>query len=1096
MIGVDLIIGIIASLGAAHIKDWASGPRKRKELKEKLRKAIRENAEKLEISLLSKPIREQLRDIGPNIAELKEILRIPSDEKDLLKLLKDPVFCDGMADWIEEPDPEKTKQAGEKIWNRMLEVIPHEHLTESEIEEKKKEYFGIIENVVFSSSPISFYRITRKLDAATHKHTEILETGREVLKREESIQRDIEKILNLIRERLSNHLELEHPVQRYEKRYLEYIYHTYSRIRVLGVSEVGKVKQKLSMAYVTLRIKSDENGKGKVFNTSSEKILSDYPLLTIRGLAGSGKTTLLQWIMLQSAGNYTDSEKSYEGELSENALYRLQWKGYVPFYIPLKKLKNKQKGKPDQNRFIEYADGEVPFGEKPPDGWINDVLKIQKRGVILIDGLDEIPPEYRPNFWKWLDEFTYQFPGNRIIITSRYFPDTEQTGNGKISLWNPPGDFHEAELDEMNIPDIREFIKRWHNAVLEFEKDPQDQAVLEKRRDELPEKIFDPQNRRIFDLCRIPLLCSMICALHWREEGFLPTERVKLYERCCDMLIEERDWKREVQRLSKNSPIRMVTKNEKEKILRNMAWLMMSNKMNPKDRQHSVQITFDQGMEWTRSIIKDFKNKKARENCSPRQVLNHLITATSLLQEPSKGYLDFPHRTFQEYLAACYAGGKDDYGSLADRAGNDLWHETIILAAGTRAGGESFGRRLIARLLEKGENKDDIEERRFSCLALAVACLETAQDVDSNLRERILKHLDSITPPRNKKHARALAPAGNSLLEPLRYDQIKNENKNTIISCIHALVLVGSREAMRELEKKYSHNENEEIISAICSVPGINPLELEPVCEYIKKKGKFPEYALPYIKDLNPLKKLKELTSLMIGGPFKKSPLLEDLSPLEELKSLKVLKIIDCPNFTDLSQLKNLKSLEQLDLVVTGVKDFSPLQNLHSLKVLYLSTKGFTDLSPLKNLKSLEILYLEVTGVKDLSPLQSLQSLEILDLRGTGVKDLSPLQSLQSLEILDISGIYVTDLSPLQNLKSMEKLDLEGTGVKDLSPLKNLQSLEHLDIQRTGVTDLSPLKNLQSLKTLLIGVTNITSIPPEMDERVKEGKLNILGFKH
>jgi predicted NACHT family NTPase len=38
-----------------------------------------------------------------------------------------------------------------------------------------------------------------------------------------------------------------------------------------------------------------------------------------------------------------------------------------------------------------------------------------------------------------------------------------------------------------------------------------------------------------------PLLCAMICALHLERRSNLPTERIKLYEECIDMLMEQRD---------------------------------------------------------------------------------------------------------------------------------------------------------------------------------------------------------------------------------------------------------------------------------------------------------------------------------------------------------------------------------------------------------------------------------------------------------------------------------------------------------------------------------------------------------------------------
>src|SRR5450756_2441866 len=57
------------------------------------------------------------------------------------------------------------------------------------------------------------------------------------------------------------------------------------------------------------------------------------------------------------------------------------------------------------------------------------------------------------------------------------------------------------------------------------------------------------------------------------------------------------------------------------------------------------------------------------------------IERTNLLREPLNGRIDFPHRTFQEYLAAQAAVNADDFGFLLSKSLNDQWRETLIMAA-------------------------------------------------------------------------------------------------------------------------------------------------------------------------------------------------------------------------------------------------------------------------------------------------------------------------------------------------------------------------------------------------------------------------------
>ena len=57
----------------------------------------------------------------------------------------------------------------------------------------------------------------------------------------------------------------------------------------------------------------------------------------------------------------------------------------------------------------------------------------------------------------------------------------------------------------------------------------------------------------------------LICAVHWREEGYLPGSRIEMYDNCCKMLLELRDVKREVKKEA--GPLGALTLDDKEMIL-------------------------------------------------------------------------------------------------------------------------------------------------------------------------------------------------------------------------------------------------------------------------------------------------------------------------------------------------------------------------------------------------------------------------------------------------------------------------------------------------------------------------------------------------
>ena len=125
----------------------------------------------------------------------------------------------------------------------------------------------------------------------------------------------------------------------------------------------------------------------------------------------------------------------------------------------------------------------------------------------------------------------------------------------------------------MSNADVARFVKHWHDAIDSANLDTSEQQSLDEARRSLPLKLEDAANRRIRELCNTPLLCAMVCVLHWREEGYLPKIRVDLYDKCCEMLIEARDMKRGLEPPA--GPLSALSKNDKEMVRQRLAFDMV-----------------------------------------------------------------------------------------------------------------------------------------------------------------------------------------------------------------------------------------------------------------------------------------------------------------------------------------------------------------------------------------------------------------------------------------------------------------------------------------------------------------------------------------
>jgi hypothetical protein len=131
------------------------------------------------------------------------------------------------------------------------------------------------------------------------------------------------------------------------------------------------------------------------------------------------------------------------------------------------------------------------------------------------------------------------------------------------------------------------------------------------------------------------------------------------------------------------------------------------------------------------------------------------VERTGFIRELVPGHIDFTHRTFQEFLAAQAALDEGDIGVLVQNAHNHLWRDVIILACGLAT--KPVCEQLINELIIRGDKE---KEYRYQLHLLAISCLETAIRVGPEVREKLMKRLSNLVPPKDMQDARSLAAAG------------------------------------------------------------------------------------------------------------------------------------------------------------------------------------------------------------------------------------------------------------------------------------------------------------------------------------------------
>ena len=311
------------------------------------------------------------------------------------------------------------------------------------------------------------------VDIASQLPTFTENTFAEVLKRENQLIDITEKILQEV-QRMREQLNPRVEAARFELEYRRAVVRNLDVLQLFGVDFAGASRRhRLSVAYVTLSVERKprpDYSRSRVHDTtytteleisrdqarrniiSVDEALASSRRLLIRGLAGSGKTTLLQWIAMNSAS------QSFNEKLAD-------WNNTVPFIIRLRHCV--QSGFPAPETFPNFITNIITG--TMPSGWVHAELN-SGRAIVLIDGLDEIPVLQREDVHTWLNDLVATYPKARFIVTTRPYAVKEG--------WMYHEGFSEAELQPMELSDIRAFIDHWHDAVAEELQDEQEKAKL------------------------------------------------------------------------------------------------------------------------------------------------------------------------------------------------------------------------------------------------------------------------------------------------------------------------------------------------------------------------------------------------------------------------------------------------------------------------------------------------------------------------------------------------------------------------------------------------------------------------------------------
>ena len=383
----------------------------------------------------------------------------------------------------------------------------------------------------------------------------------------------------------------------------------------------------------------DRFGLSKVCQkrVSGLKAVTEHSKLMVLGKPGAGKTTFLKHIAIECN----------KGDFQGNQ---------VPIFIPLKIFAEDSRGAGDFG-VLQYIHQEFASCGIRQQSETEEVLS-QGRGLILLDGLDEVPEENSDEVVRQIRSFARMYFKNQFIITCRIAAHKYRFDEG----------FTDVEVADFNDQQIKDFAKNWFVA---FAKDNREKGLA--LADEFIEKLNRPENKQIRELAVTPILLNLTC-LVFQVRAEFPSKRSNLYEQGLDILLRRWD---EARGIKRDKVYRNLDVEHKKELLIQVAAITFER------GDYFFEKSKIQGYiaDYLRTLPNAITERATLQRDS-EAVLKSIDAQHGLLVERARGIYSFSHLTFQEYFTARYFVENSDSQALEKLVSHiteKRWREVFLL---------------------------------------------------------------------------------------------------------------------------------------------------------------------------------------------------------------------------------------------------------------------------------------------------------------------------------------------------------------------------------------------------------------------------------
>jgi predicted NACHT family NTPase len=279
-----------------------------------------------------------------------------------------------------------------------------------------------------------------------------------------------------------------------------------------------------------------------------------------------------------------------------------------------------------------------------------------------LDGLDEIPYEYRDTVFNHLRELINQTPDLALVMTSRITPYIPYFPAVNI-----------VELADFSGADIQDYVQRRFQTpagqLTPSSKDNKAETFLELLR--------RPEHKLIRNMARTPILLELICCT-FQERLQFPQRAIKLYQEGLEILLQRSQY---TQHSQADIFYRDLPLSEKFKLLNILATAMFQKGHFYVEKSGIITIIY----QYLQTELGDQLDGEDLFLKS-ENILRAIQLQYGLLVEQAKNIFSFSHLTFQEYLTARHlvnsltsANQTAQLRAIAEQVNNPRWLEVIRL---------------------------------------------------------------------------------------------------------------------------------------------------------------------------------------------------------------------------------------------------------------------------------------------------------------------------------------------------------------------------------------------------------------------------------